>query len=1040
MTGEQILQYKIQEELGRGAMGVVYKAQDTKLQRTVVLKFLSSELAHEERARQRFIREARAAAALDHPNICTVYEIESDYEQPFIAMTYLRGETLQQLLERQGRLAVKQAVDIAGQIAQGLQHAHAQGVIHRDIKPANIIVDENGRVKITDFGMAKLLGGTKLTEVSTVLGTMAYMSPEQARGEQVDHRADIWALGVLLYEMITGVLPFPDEYEQAMLYALLHEEPEPVTALRPGIPSEIERLITRAMAKSQEQRYQSINAVIDDLKTIAASENIDGDSASPSTDQIARAQPESSARIEGTQIGAYKVIRKLGSGGMGDVYLATRSDQQFRQRVALKVLKRGMDSEEVLRRFRGERQILASLDHPNIARVLDGGLTHDGRPYFVLSYIEDALPIDKYCDHYKLSIAERLRMFREVCSAVQYAHQNLVIHRDLKPSNILVSRKGEIKLVDFGIAKLLNPELYNVTLAVTLTEIQAMTPEYASPEQLQGGQITTASDVYALGVLLYELLTGRSPYQFENRNRQAVASVICNTEPSRPSIIVRQTSEIRLADGATSTVSPASLSASRRTDTRKLYQELSSDLDNIVLMALEKDPHRRYATVEQLSEDIRRYLYEEPVIARKHTIGYRLQKFARRNRGAVLAACLVLLSLIGGLGTALWQAQQAGQQRDRAEHELAKSEAVTNFLMEMFKVSSPWQAPGESLTAEELLQRGVERAEELASQPEVYAELLSVIGTVYTDRGEFDKAKPLLERALAERRRLLGDAHPDIARNLSSLGVIMHYGGNYEAAQDYYEEALAMQRRLLGSEHQDIIDSIYLLAVLNSQKRNYETAERYFDEAIAMQQTLDKNHKMMSVLLSDKGALLRLKGDYQAAEPLLRKALAMQRKRLGDEHPDVARSVTQLARLLREKGEYADAEILFKEALAVKRKLLGDEHPDVALALNSLALLYREQGDLAGAEALFRQALELGNKVMGAKHPEVALTKERLALVLKERGDYAAAESLLLEALTFYEVEFGDTHELTTRMRSELAELYQAWGKPDIAVRYASDR
>ena len=368
----------------------------------------------------------------------------------------------------------------------------------------------------------------------------------------------------------------------------------------------------------------------------------------------------------GRRIGPYRIVRLLGRGGMGSVFLGVRDDDQFQKCVAIKLVKRGMDSEEVVRRFRGERQILASLDHPNIARLLDGGVTHEGLPFFVMEHIEGE-PIDQYCERRELGVAERLELFRTVCSAVQYAHQNLVVHRDIKPGNILVSADGVPKLLDFGIAKLLEPEQFPQTVLPTQTGLLLMTPEYASPEQVRGDNITVASDVYSLGVLLYQLLTGRLPYQLDSRVPGGIEKVICEDEPRRPS-----TAALAGAPGA---------------EGRKLHRRLTGDLDKIVLMALRKEPQRRYASVVQLSDDIRRHLEGRPVAARPDTFSYRAAKFVRRNRLAVAASVLVLLSLVGGIVATAWQARIARAQRDLAVE--AAATMVEELAEGMRKMSGP---------------------------------------------------------------------------------------------------------------------------------------------------------------------------------------------------------------------------------------------------------------------------------------------------------------------------------------------------------------
>src|SRR6187402_1782963 len=386
------------------------------------------------------------------------------------------------------------------------------------------------------------------------------------------------------------------------------------------------------------------------------------------------------------RLGPYRLIREIGHGGMGTVYLGVRDDDVFQKRVAIKVLNRGMDTDSIVRRFRHERQILASFEHPLIATLLDGGSTPDGRPYFAMEYVEGQ-PIVDYCDTLRLDTAARLELFCKVCTAVQYAHQNLIIHRDIKPANVLVVADGTPKLLDFGIAKLLNPELAGQTLALTAPGLQLMTPEYASPEQVRGEAVTTATDVYSLGVLLYELLAGRLPYQLTSRTPADIVRIVCESEPIRPSTAVTTIEAVPTADPATdgdaARERPAAARAGRpRTvDIDRLQRQLAGDLDNIILKALSKEPSRRYASVDQFSEDVRRHLVGLPVIARKDTWGYRTTKFVRRNRAVVVAAAMTFAALIAGIIGTTWQARVARLERARAEQRFGDVRQLANAFL-----------------------------------------------------------------------------------------------------------------------------------------------------------------------------------------------------------------------------------------------------------------------------------------------------------------------------------------------------------------------
>ena len=428
----------------------------------------------------------------------------------------------------------------------------------------------------------------------------------------------------------------------------------------------------------------------------------------------------------GRQFGAYQVIREIGRGGLGAVYLAARSDDEYRKQVAIKLVRRGLDTEDILRRFRNERQILAQLDHPNIARFIDGGTTDNGLPYFVMEYVKGE-PINAYCDAHALPTTERLNLFRKVCAAVTYAHQNLVIHRDLKPSNILVTPEGEPKLLDFGIAKLLGPgdELFTQTMPA----LRVMTPEYASPEQVQGEKITTASDVYSLGVLLYELLTGQRPHRLKTPAPEEMARAVTEQEPERLSTALLHDSRFTSHDA----------------------RSLRGDLDNIVLMAMRKEPARRYSSVGQFSEDIRLHLEALPVIARKDTVAYRASKFVSRHQIGVAAAALVLLSLIGGGVATLIEVRTAR----RAE---AKAEAISGFLQKTLQASDPTVNLVGQPTVKDLLDDASKRlaTSELSDQPEVRAELQRIIGATYLSLGQYDPAQQNLSDAIQTQTRISG--------------------------------------------------------------------------------------------------------------------------------------------------------------------------------------------------------------------------------------------------------------------------------------------
>lgn len=757
----------------------------------------------------------------------------------------------------------------------------------------------------------------------------------------------------------------------------------------------------------------------------------------------------------GRRIGPYRLVALIGHGGMGAVYQAVRDDQQFEQSVALKIIKRGMDSDFVRERFLRERQILASLDHPHIARLFDGGTTTDGLPYFVMELV-DGEPITDYCHHHKLSLAAKLKLFRNVCSAVQHAHQKLVIHRDLKPSNILVAADGTPKLLDFGIAKLLSPDPGE---AVTRTEtaVRLMTPEYASPEQVRGETITTSTDVYALGVVLYELLAGRRPYQFQTYAPAVIERAICETEAPRPSDLLERSK----SDGA-------------RTKGRRFFSnppsfilqpsDLRGDLDNIVLMALRKEPERRYQSVEQFSDDLRRYLSGLPVQARADTFRYRTGKFVRRHRLAVVAAALVLLSLLGGISATTLAARQARAERDRANQAAAAAEAATQSLVAMFDFADPGKSKGNVITAQELLDQGVGNVvRELKDQPAAQAKLMDTIGGLYQRIGVYDRAESLLKeslklrqqtlgaehadvatslhhlaalayeksdyagsetlnrQALAMRRNLLGMEHPDVADSMNSLGQTLMALGKFAEAETLVREALAQRRKLLDVEHKDTAASLDGLGRVLSQQGKFAEAAEMYKQSLAIHRKLyGEDHPFVANSLNNVAAMLHELGDYNAAEPLFREALALRQKLLGEEHPDVANSLANLASLLQDKHEYDEAEQRYRQALDLRRKLFGENHLKLTVTMNNLASLLAAKGDWAGSEALHRQTLAIRRKELGEDHHEVATSLNNIASALYHRGQFAEAERLQRQAIAIYQKSLAPDHWMIHRSRSHL--------------------
>jgi serine/threonine protein kinase len=636
--------------------------------------------------------------------------------------------------------------------------------------------------------------------------------------------------------------------------------------------------------------------------------------------------PEPALEAE-SRLGPYRLLRRLGDGGMGTVYLARREDEHYEQNVAVKVIRSGVQSPEALHRFFAERQILARLEHPDIARLYDGGSTADGRPYLVMELVE-GLPVDEYCDLHQLTVDRRLDLFRRICAAVEHAHQNLLVHRDLKPANILVTAAGEPKLLDFGIAKRLEPGTATRPDA-TQTGIRLMTPSYASPEQVRGEAVATPSDVYSLGVLLYELLAGRSPYRLTRGLPHEIEQAICEQEPERPSLALFRAG------------SPAAgeIAAARGTRPQALRRRLQGDLDNVVLMALRKEPRRRYGSAAELARDLESHLRSLPVAARPDTPSYRAAKFLRRHRAATAAAALVALLVAGFIAGLIVQERRLVRERDKARYALT-------FLMDTFKDADPYHTKGERLTADEIMTRGADRvSRDLARQPDVQAALMDAIGEVERGLGRYDRAEPLLRRSLGLRRAAFGPASLEVAESLEHLGRLQQNRSALAAAEPLLRGALAIKRARLGDgslETAKALDELGVLLVAEGQPVEAETLHR---EALATAMRVEGaiGPTVAESLLQLAKAKLA-QGNRLAAVRLARQGLVVERGVLGARDPRLYRVQTDVAAVLVEAGRPAEAEPLLRASLKAQRELLGDRHPDVTVTAADLAAALRRAG------------------------------------------------------------------------------------------------
>jgi serine/threonine-protein kinase len=673
--------------------------------------------------------------------------------------------------------------------------------------------------------------------------------------------------------------------------------------------------------------------------------------------------------VAGLRIGPYRVVSELGRGGMGAVYLAVREaasdEEKFEQQVAVKLIKRGMDTDGIVRRFLHERRILAGLTHPNIARLYDGGSTADGRPYFVMEYVAGE-PITRFAANRALSVEATLSLFLKVCSAVQHAHQSLIVHRDLKPANILVGADGEPKLLDFGIAKLLDAE--------GLTEVyqRPMTPEYASPEQLEGGAITTATDVYGLGVLLYELLVGMTPTAAERR----------------------------LGPGWSERPPSQTLRALAGSEGQRRSRRLRGDLDMIAATARERDSGRRYGTAAALAADVERHLTHRPVAARRPTLAYRLGRTMRRHKLA--SAFALFLALFAA--TAAWQAYEIDQQRERAE-------ALSGFLKGLFRGADPEQTRGATLTVRELLDQGARHLlTEPGVAPEWRADFLGTVGEVYANLGLYGDAEKNLRRALDLRSHQTGrEAERETAGLLTLLGHVAWLRGNGLAARQLYERAIAEKRRLFGQRALPLAEDLNGLGLVDADAGDLSGAAARFTEATAIARRAGKKGRTaLADGLNNQGWLARQQGDLATAQARFEESLRLSREAEGEDHPETVRVRSNLAFVLFRRGDLTGAESAYRQVLAARRHLLGPDHQDIVRTLNSLGTVEEKQGHLADAQGAFREALAMSRRLVPPQQRMAAVALDGLGAIARRQGDLEAARTAYGESCELAGRHIGD--------------------------------
>ncbi len=778
--------------------------------------------------------------------------------------------------------------------------------------------------------------------------------------------------------------------------------------------------------------------------------------------------------------GNYKIIREIGAGGMGAVFLAERSDGEFEQQVAVKIIRQSLADKQLINRFKRERQILASLNHPNIAKLLDGGITPDGLPFLAMEYIE-GLPVNEYVERGNLSVEEKLRLFLQICAGVAFAHRNLIVHRDLKPSNIFVTKDGAPKLLDFGLAKLLDESL---DAAQTQTAFRALTPAYASPEQLKGETITTASDVYSLGVVLYELLTGERPFHFKNPSLEEAVHVVCDSDPIRPSEAAKGDSKI------TNYKLREATNGARQTETKvekphpkskiQNLKSLKGDLDTIVLQALRKEPERRYKSVPEFAEDIERYLQGLPVKARPNTFTYRAEKFFSRNKIGVAAAFLIFMTLIGGIAATAWQARAARIERDAARREKVKAERVSAFLEGMLG-SPAVSEKGRDVKVIDVLDESAQRiGTELADQPEVLASVEHTLGFSYGQIGNIDASIAHTKNSMdltaqiygenstqyafvaneyanilyskgdyadsekfcrqsTEIYRQIGEGESkDVANNLILLGLLLADKGQLDEAEKTYAESLDIFRKVGLMETQAAGSVLNNLGHLAAQRGDYDKAVQYYKEDIAAgrKQPDAFSQASLATTLQNLGAVYKQKGDYAQAEPLIREAVDLRRKLLGERHPHVAIAQAHLSDLFYREGEYDKAIEEAQSALELQRAVLPAGHADIARSLVALGQALTAKGEAARAEPILRDAVEIRTKTLTNGSPLLSAATSALGECLAVQGKFQEAEPLAVGSYEALEASQGAKSFETIDALNRTIKLYEKWNKPDDAERF----
>jgi serine/threonine-protein kinase len=761
-----------------------------------------------------------------------------------------------------------------------------------------------------------------------------------------------------------------------------------------GVPQAEQKEFLEAACGNDEELIGEVLAMLD--QDASGSSLLDRRLADIAQETLAESLP---APLIPKEFGPYRILQLLGEGGMGIVYLAERKD--LSTQVAVKILRDAWISPARRERFATEQRTLAQLNHPSIARLYDADTLEDGTPWFVMEYV-DGIPLTHYCRTHACSVEQRLQLFRSLCEAVQHAHSHAVIHRDLKPSNILVKSDGSVRLLDFGIAK----ELESLDLQVdqTMTGLRLMTPAYASPEQIRGDRVGISTDVYSLGVVLYELLTWQLPFDLSDLTPAEAATIITEHEPGKPSAAVKRGTD------------PEAISYSLA-----VHKTAWADLDVLCLSAMHKDPRRRYRSVEALMRDIDHYLEGEPLEARPDTLRYRTAKFVRRNRRAVSAAAVVLAVIVGLVAFFTVRVAKA---RDAALAQAARTQRIQQFMTNLFQGGDAAAGPSDSLRVVTIVDRGVQEARTLTSDPKVQTDLYQNLGVIYEKLGKFEQADALLRSALDQRKMLFGADSPEVAEGLTALGLLRSDQAHLEEAEQLTRQGLAMAKRHLPPNHPALAKATLAFGRVLAERGSYNPAIDTLNEAVRLQSAPGVATADLATSLSALADAHYSAGHYNVCKSLYVRVLEMHRQIYGERHPLVADDLGSLAAAQRDLGYYSEAERLDRQALDIARSYYGNDHPKTAGFLTALAESLTYQNKFAEAVSALDQALAIQERVYGPVHPSVAETLNELGNVASMRDQLDEAEVRFRRSADIYRAVYGDHHYLVAIALSNLAGIY----------------